>query len=280
MHAPQGSPAAPPRRLADYELVEAVDDGSPNVLYRAPAPPRLGLPPGATVVVKLLAGTTERAFSRLSKLLQTFASVDSPHLVPLLDGGQVDDVFFYTTADWPGGSLARPAGPLDAPKAAAALAHACLGAHALHEAGIAHRDISPSAVLLHGGGGWLGGLDLARAATAGGSVTSMAALSGVGYLDPAFIRGDSPSRATDIYALGATLHFALTGEGVHPNLPIDDAVLAVRRVLREPPHVSPSLGEDARLVIGACLDPDPAARPATAAELAVLVSALPLGEGH
>lgn len=270
-----GSPP-PLTGIADYRLLGRVDDGSgtTNVLYRAAPPSRLGLGEDAVVVLKLLEGTGERALTRLTRLLQTFAAVDDPHLVRLLDAGQHEDIFFYATPDWPRGTLAAPSTALSAAQAAAALVDVCRAAHALHEVGIAHRDISPSTVLLHEHGAWLGGLDLARAAMGGGSVTSMASLHSVAYLDPACIRGDLPSRATDIYSLGATLHLALTGVSVHPGLPEDDPVLAVRRVLRDAPHLSDRLDPEAAQLIGSCLDPDPLGRPATAAELAALLAEL------
>ncbi len=270
---PSSSPPPLPGQgaVADYQLVEVVHDGTTARQYRAVPPVRLGLPPGELVVIKLLEGTGDRAFSRLSRLLQTFASVQDPHLVRLLDAGQHEDVFFYTTPDWSYGSLARPRMALSPRQALAAVSDLCRGAHALHEAGIAHRDISPATVLLHPGGAWLGGLDLARAAMGGGSVTSMAALQSVGYVDPACIRGEPPSRASDVYSIGATLHFALTSMPIHPNLPEDDAVMAVRRVLRDAPHLSPSLERGAAEIIGACLDPDPLIRPATALELVALL---------
>ncbi len=270
-----GSPTPPPLTgIADYRLLSRAEDGSHNVLYRAEPPARLGLPTGSVVVVKLLEGTGERAFGRLSRLLQTFAAVQCPQLVPLLDAGQHDDIFFYTTPDWPLGTLARPLQPTSPAAALAALADTARAAHALHEVGIAHRDISPSTVLLRPQGAWLGGLDLARAAMSGGSVTSMASLHSVGYVDPAVIRGDAPSRATDIYSLGATLHFAATGVGVHPDLPEDDPVLAVRRVLRDAPHLSDRLDPALAQVVTACLNPDPLQRPATAAELAAILDRL------
>ncbi len=260
--------------VADYQLLEPVNDGTTARLFRAQPPPRLGLAPGRTVILKLLEGTGDRAFSRLSRLLQTFAAVDNAYLVTLLDAGQHEDVFFYTTPDWTWGTLARPRAELTVARAVAAVADVCRAAHGLHEAGIAHRDISPSAVLLHDAGAWLGELDLARVAMGGGSVTSMAALHSVGYVDPACIRGDAPSRASDVYSLGATLHFALTTTSIHPNLPEDDPVMAVRRVLRDAPHLSASLDDLAAEIISACLHPDPSARPATAAELASLVDEL------
>jgi serine/threonine protein kinase len=269
-------PNEPPERtsLADYQLLGRLDDGGGGVQYRAVAPARLGQAGGAVVVVKILEGTPERAFDRLSRMLQTFAALTSPYLVPLLDAGQDGDVFFTTFPDRPGGTLLRPTRPLGPAGAASAVAQAARGAHALHEAGIAHRDISPGAVLLHDDGAWLGGLDLARAAAAGGSVTSMGSLHSVGYVDPAFIKGEPPSRATDLYSLAATLHLALTGVPIHPDLPETDSMLAVRRVLRDAPTISPALDADARDLIVANLGPDPTRRLATAEAFAEQVDAL------
>lgn len=260
--------------IADYEYVEALDDGTGARVFRARAPSRLGLDDGATVVVKVLAGSDEAAFRRLTRLLQTFASVRSPHLVELYDAGQQDDAFFYSMADWPLGTLANPAVPLEPAAVLRAMTVAARAAHDLHEAGIAHRDISPAAVLLRPDGARLGSLDLARALNGGGSVTAMAQIGSVGYVDPACIRGDTPSRASDIYSLGATLHHGLTGQGVHPDLDPADPVLAIRTVLREPPRLAADLSPGAAAVISDCLDPDPRQRPPTAAELADRIEAL------
>ena len=120
----------------------------------------------------------------------------------------------------------------------------------------------------------LGGLDLARAMMGGGSVTSMGTLGSVAYIDPGVIRGDQQSRASDIYSLAATLHHGLTGQPLYVDLPIGDPVLAIRTVLRSKPRLDPSLSSAETELITACIDPDPAARPSTAEELAHLVAAL------
>jgi hypothetical protein len=49
---------------------------------------------------------------------------------------------------------------------------------------------------------------------------------------------------------------------------------AMRRVLSQAPEISPDLPADVRAVIAAAIDQDPAARPATAAELAERIEAL------
>ena len=71
------SPPQAPTGIADYRFVEPVNDGTDQRLYRAEPPQRLGLPAGTHVVVKVVAGTDDAAFRRLTRLLQTFAAVRS-----------------------------------------------------------------------------------------------------------------------------------------------------------------------------------------------------------
>jgi serine/threonine protein kinase len=89
----------------------------------------------------------------------------------------------------------------------------------------------------------------------------------VAFLDPGLLRGDEASPASDVWSIGATLHWALTGEGIHGELPLDDPLLAVRRVLSSQPVIDPGLADEVRSVIEAALEPDPGARP-SAGEIA------------
>ena len=76
------------------------------------------------------------------------------------------------------------------------------------------------------------------------------------------------------YALGASLHRALSGVGLHGELPSNNTMLAMRKVLSHEPEISASLPPGAREVIAAAIDPNQAARPATAAELAERIDAI------
>jgi serine/threonine protein kinase len=177
--------------------------------------------------------------------------------------------------EWcPGGSLATAAHRLDKPAKYRVMGQASLAAHALHEAGIAHRDIRPGNILLRAdGSGALSDLGLAQLGT--GSVTSMAPTASIGFMDPGQLTGDSAGRASDIYSLGATLHWVLTGKYLHPKLDPNDPMLAVRTVLRHPPHVDrESLTPGEADLIASCIDRNVAARPATAEELAALIDSL------
>jgi serine/threonine protein kinase len=108
----------------------------------------------------------------------------------------------------------------------------------------------------------------------GQTITGLGAIGSVEYLDPAIMRGERASRATDIWALGVTLHRVLTGKGVYGDLPARDPLLAVRRVLSSPPTLDPALTDAEAELIRRCLDPDLSARFRTAAEVADALDAL------
>lgn len=266
---------APPRpdALGDYTNLRAHGDGGHGRFYLATPPARLGL--SDDVIVKVVAGSSEAAFRRFTRELRLFSQVRSPYLVTLYDAGQHEDLFFYSMEWCRGGTLAAPVTRLDRAAALWAVRDAALAADALHEAGIAHRDLRPGNVLLRvEGPACVGDLGLAQAGAAG-AVTSMAPIGSVGFVDPALIRGESASRASDIYSLGAILHWALTGRHLHPGVDGADPMLAVRAVLGHPPELATAQLSDAeREAVEQMIDDDHARRPPTASAVAALIERL------
>lgn len=266
-----------PTQVADYTITGSIGDGAHGSFFLAAPPARLG-DVGTQVVLKLVAGGDGDAFRRFTRELRLFNRVQHPGLVRLFDAGQHEDWFFYSMEWCPGGTLAAPVVALDNVGKTRAVAQAARAVHALHEQGIAHRDVRPGNVMLrteHPTEVEACLADLGLAQLGGGSVTSMAPLASIGFIDPALLLGENAGRATDIYSLGAVLHWTLTGQHLHPVETGGDAMLAVRAILRSAPNVRRDLltGAEADL-IAACVDRDVARRPATAAEVAVLVEDL------
>jgi eukaryotic-like serine/threonine-protein kinase len=261
--------------IADYKFIRPLGAGSHGVFYLARPPKRL--PVGAEfVAVKVLSGSSQDVFRWAHRELAAFAAVSSPYLVTLYDAGQQGDEVYYSMEYLPGGSVAAPAEPLDRATALRAMAHAARATHALHEAGLAHRDIKPGNVLLDPDGAKLADLGLSHVLQPGSTITRMGPTGDIGYLDPGLIRGDRPSRASDVFSLGATLHYAVAGEGLYGPLPDDDPLLAVRRVISHPPFISARVDPDVHEVIAWAIAPDPADRPATALRLAERIEELAL----
>jgi len=260
--------------IADYRFLRHLGAGNHGVYYLAYRPQRLHID-AEFVAVKVLTGSNSQdTFRRATRELAAFAAVRSPYLVTLYDAGQQGDDLYYSMEYLPAGSLADAIGSIPPGRVLAAVADAARAAHALHEAGIAHNDIKPGNVLLHDSHAKLSDLGLSQVLAPGLTITGLGSTGSVEYLDPAIIRGEMPGRATDIFALGATLHRAFTGMGLYGELPTNNTMLAMRRVLSHAPEISPSLPAGVRKVIASAIDPNQAARPATAADLAASIDAL------
>ncbi|MGH8905510.1 MAG: serine/threonine-protein kinase [Egibacteraceae bacterium] len=256
--------------IADYQFVRFLGEGNHGAFYLAKPPARIRVE-AAHVAVKVLTGSVyDDALRRLTRELQVFAAVRSPYLVTLLDAGQEGATCFYATEYYPDGSLGGPGRPLTRAEVCRAVACAARGAHALHEAGIVHRDVKPENILLTPDGARLSDVGLAQILSPGQTVTGMGPIESVEYMDPAIIRGDRASRATDIWALGATLHRVLTGKSLYGQLPhAGDPILLLRHILKNPPQLDePNLSADEAKLIAACTAPDPARRLRTAADVA------------
>jgi serine/threonine-protein kinase len=94
------------------------------------------------------------------------------------------------------------------------------------------------------------------------------------FVDPWLMRGGAPCRASDIWALGVTLHVALTGHGLYPAMPSTDPLVAVRLHVKSKPELDPDLAAGERAIILKALQPDQSHRYHTAGEFADDVDAL------
>ncbi|MGH9120968.1 MAG: hypothetical protein ACRDYC_03345, partial [Acidimicrobiales bacterium] len=236
--------------------------------YRAKPPQRLGLPD--EVVVAVIGTANPVRWPRLSAHLQSVAAVGSPYLPRLLeagDGTNSEGAVWVSRESWGPSSLANTAASLNVADRLRALSGAARAAHDLHEAGLTHGRISPRTVLV---GPYKAGLEppLNEPDAEPGLVVRARRADELDAVDPALLRGDPPSRSTDVWALGATIHRTFTGHLLHPGLGGDVPSTAVARALFEAPQLDPALPAELRPLVEACLSPDPADRPASALEVA------------
>ena len=256
--------------IADYVFMERLGTGNHGTFWSAQRPARLPASLGDRVGVKVLEHhATEQDFKRMANELQIYASITSPHLVRIVDAGQQDGTLYYATEFYENGSLGSPARPLDRATILQCIADAALAAHALHDAGIAHRDIKPDNIMVgNDNRGLLADLGLAQILTPGQTMTGVGPVGTIEYLAPELIRGETAGRPTDIWALGATIHRSLTGRSLYRDLPANSLLDALRYVLSTEPEIDPSLSGEVGTIVERCLSPDPAARFATAEVLA------------
>lgn len=270
---------AVPAVIADYQIIRLLGEGNHGLFYLARPPTRLGIA-DEFVALKVFGDLVgEKAFERSVRELRAFAAVDSPYLVRIFDA-VLEENFVYAMEYLPAGSLAAPARPSTRGQVLTAMEQAARAAHALHEAGMAHGDIKPANVMLTAdGGGKLSDLGLARFLAPGNTLTSSARSSSVvEFTDPDLITGARPSRRTEIWSLGATVHRALAGAGLYGELPDNQPLLAIRRVLSTKPGIDAGLAAaDAKLVAD-CLA-DGQARLPTAAAVADRLAELAAADG-
>jgi len=250
----QGLSAQQLPRLADYEVVRLIGDGNHGRFYLARPPARLAIS-DEYVAVKVFAGEcTEDDYRRGARELRAFAAVDSPYLATVYDA-VLDDGFLYAMEYFPLGSLASPARPLERSEILRSLEHAARAVDALHEAGLAHGDVKPANVMLTDDGAKLSDLGLARVFNEGAAMTGMAPETSVEYVDPTLLLGEPPSRATDIWGLGATMHRALSGVGLYGEIPHHQPLLAIRKLQSTAPVIDPSLTDHEHATVARCLAP-------------------------
>ncbi len=168
-------------------------------------------------------------------------------------------------------ALVRSCGPLPA-RAVRWLAAGCAEAlESIHQAGLVHRDVKPSNVLISPDGPRVIDFGLARAAERIQLTVTRAGVGTPAYMAPEQARDDrQATSASDIYALGATLLFAATGHAPYQGETVMDVLV---RLATEPPDLS-GLPAGLTQIVAACLDRDPRNRLTSASILARLAPRL------
>lgn len=288
---------APPARLGPYELGDTIGRGAMGIVYRA-----YDQHHQREVAVKVLAYGTLLDTSRIDRFrreAKTAALLDHPNVVPVYAVGCERGINYYAMQLIEGKSLDRwlelasrqststepklPSqdelhleNPLLGPdryrRIAQLAASAARALHAAHLAGVIHRDVKPSNLLLGNDGQlWVTDFGLARV-QAETALTQAGELIGtVRYmsLEQAKGQGELIDARTDVYGLGATLYEMATQV---PAFPGDDMIEVLRQVQsQEPIHPhrhDPHIPRDLETIILRAIRPRSCDRYPTAADLA------------
>ena len=258
--------------IAGYQTMESLGGGSHGQVHKATPPERLGLPGAELAALKVFDRATDEAeYQRVVAEVKVYAAAASgcPQLAPMHEVGRHGERLYLAMAYYSMGSLAAKAqhmNPLDVVKV---VADAARGAHALHEAGLVHREIKPANVFLTGeSSGVLADLGLAHVVSPGQTVTGLG-VSSLETMEPGLVRGETSARASDIWSLGATLHWALTGRGVFTNLPESNLIAVLRHIMTAKPDLAlAGLPDPVQQILNRCLSADRMERYGTALALA------------
>jgi serine/threonine protein kinase len=236
-------------RIGSYEVLEVVGEGATGVVYRA----------AGDVALKVLRSQSDDARRRFEREARLARELRSRHLVPILDVGENYVVMPF----YPRGSLAQ-ALPLALEELVPLAAEIAQGLDALHAAGIVHRDVKPSNVLLGDDGAVLADFGLALGPDWTRLTREGQLVGSAHYLAPELIEGRPASAASDVYAFACLVYEAATG--APPFAGRDEAEVGYAHLMEPPPR--PELPAAAAEAILLGLAKEPAERPTTATALA------------
>ncbi len=210
----QGLPQ-PGEQLGHYRIVRPLGGGGMGAVFAAE-----DLESGRQVALKVLSHALDspEARERFFREGRLAASLNHPNSVYVFGTEEVGGTPVIAMELVTGGTLeerVRALGPLPPAEAVEAVLQIIAGLEAAQRVGILHRDIKPSNCFVESGGTVkIGdfGLSISTAVRTEPALTAAGAFLGTpAFCPPEQLRGDELSARSDMYSVGATLFYLLTG---------------------------------------------------------------------
>lgn len=264
-------------RLGPYVITDFIGQGGMGQVFKA-----VHEVMGRECAVKVLPlhRVTDETIAGFKREIRMQAKLDCPYLVRAHDAGQDGSVHYLVTEYVPGMDLRRlvkSRGPLSQEEAAGIIMQAALGLAYAHDEGIIHRDVKPGNILVTpesiakvsdvGLAGFAA--DLIDDPRAGKIVGTPDFISPEQYTTPLQV-----TPASDVYSLGCTLYYAVTGKAPFPG---GDTASKIRRHLEATPlhprNFNADLSEEFVDIIAEMMEKDSRKRIQTMAEVAARLEA-------
>jgi len=267
------SPAFPVPGWERYTHPRLIGHGGMGIVF-AVTDPRLR----REVAIKFVRGDNPEHARRMVVEARAQACVRHACICEIHEVGEVDGRVYIAMQYVAGKPLAQFAGELSARQVAMLVRDAALGLHEAHRAGVIHRDVKPSNILIERSDGgelrpYVVDFGLARAVHDDGATQSGAILGTPRFMAPEQARGRSAhvDLRADVYGLGATLYYLLTGRapiaGDHP-MEVMTNLLTGEPPPPLPRTLTPGIPADLEAIVLKCLDRDRAVRYDSARALA------------
>jgi serine/threonine protein kinase len=279
--------------IGEYQVLGKIGSGGMGLVLKARDRRN-----GRVVALKLLPPSISRdrnAVVRFRREAAAVAKLRHPNIVAALDSGETHGLLYLVMELVDGKDLARlvkQQGPLPVEQAVKCLLQAASGLEEAHRRGIIHRDIKPANLLLDRSG-TVKILDLGLARVSQGHdvltadssqtdlTTSGAIVGTVDYMSPeqAFDPRLADPRS-DIYSLGCTFHYLLTGKAPYGGQSFMERLLGHReRPIPSLRKVRDDVPEPVDAVFRRLLAKSPEARPQTMTDVIEDLQACGKGNG-
>jgi hypothetical protein len=275
------------QQIGQYKLEQKLGSGGMGVVYRG----RHAMLRRPTAIKMLdVDKVNEGSIQRFEHEVQITSQLNHPNTVAIYDYGRTPEGLFYYAMEYLDGidlqTLVERYGPQPVPRVIHILSQVCGSLYEAHSLGLVHRDIKPSNIMLNRRGGEPDvvkvldfGLVKALDEEKKSGLTQQNSLTGTPlYMSPEAIQlPNSVDARSDIYAVGATGYFLLTGQPVFQAENVMELCQRHIEAIPTPPSQRvatpiPAALENALL---ACLEKSRAKRPQTARELAILLEHCP-----
>jgi serine/threonine protein kinase len=242
---------------------------------------------GAVVALKLMKpklAANETYRRRFAHEVRAAADVRHENLVPILDSGELEGRPYIAAAFVDGQTLeerVRERGPLELAGVRRLASEIGAALDALHRAGIVHRDVKASNILLTADAtAMLTDFGLVRGERYTKLTRPGQVVGTLEYLAPELIMGEQATVASDVYALGCTVYEALTGKTPFAGKGVFQ--IGTAHLEEEPPDptsIRPDCGPALARAVCLALAKDPGHRPLTAVAGARAVGAAADADG-
>jgi serine/threonine-protein kinase len=278
--------------IGQYVILEPLRSGKVGQVFKA-----LHRGMNRLVTVELLSPTLSRSTVRHEFLheIRRAARLTHPNLITILDANEAQNRLYFVLEYVDGltiDSIIRSQGPFIAKQACEYARQAALGLAHAHSKGIVHGALSPASLLL----GRLGGkgaaeryvvkvlnVGLSRLALYTAETGDLqAAATAAEYLAPEqLLKPDKVDARTDLYALGCTLYFLLTGAPPRAlNKNVDGPLLHQFGKVIPIEDLQPNIPVPLAALVRHLMEPDPVRRPDSAAEVASRLAVFSDSDGH
>jgi serine/threonine protein kinase len=228
----------------------------------------------SAVKVLPLHKTTPEAIENFRREIRAQAKLDHPNLVRAFDAGEDGNVHYLVVEYIPGTDLrrlVRSKGKLSVQQAANIVKQSAEGLAHAHERDLIHRDIKPGNILVTPDGvSKLSDLGLAFYLNDATDPRAGKIVGTADYLSPEQIRTPQHiTSASDIYSLGCTLYYAVTGKVPFPGgTPKSKARRHLEETPWHPRRFNEEVSDDFVDLIGDMMEKDPKERIQSAEEVA------------